>query len=179
MHRLSILPQVPADHKLISFKLTIMAFSAEPSQIHALYLAKSMGPLLYDRCSHALLQLHIRFIHRSSSFKESALVCITLLNIVSLKDYAEILHRDPVTISGYKDTVVAVIFIQKFRIMCRKNQRAAIFIQLSSHHMTLNDSCIILKYQILMRTVVKKPTQTSYIHSLIVDAETSYNILFS
>lgn len=46
----------------LSSRISIIALSAEPSQIHALYLANSIGRLLFKSCSCTFLQPHICFI---------------------------------------------------------------------------------------------------------------------
>lgn len=76
--------------RLLSSRISIIALSAEPSQIHALYLANSINRLLHKSCSYTFLQPHI---------------------------YA----------------IVTIIFIEKLRIMRRKNQCSTILIQLIIH----------------------------------------------
>ena len=86
-----------------------------------------------NRTCKVLFQVKISLVSRGRSLQIAALVGITLFNVIPRQDIAQVFGSDAAAVADDVDAVVAVVLVEKLRIMGRENQNAAILIEIGVH----------------------------------------------
>ena len=88
---------------------------------------------LMNRTCKVLFQVKISLVSRGRSLQIAALVGITLFNVIPRQDIAQVFGSDAAAVADDVDAVVAVVLVEKLRIMGRENQNAAVTIEIGVH----------------------------------------------
>src|SRR5699024_851260 len=78
-------------------------------------------------------QIHVSLIHWNGSFQKTALIGVAFLDIVSIENCRKVVQDNAMSVSDNIDIIIALKFVEQFRVMCGKNQHCTGFVYFFVH----------------------------------------------